>query len=138
MTFSVITNILWELWSEFWAYAENQEFSKIPFYKFHSTLPCKNFPLTVTPSKSSFLIYCVLLPYLSACKKLGKVRDSPRNYGQTHLADTLCFFIGQIKKLLTILDDINCVEIGDFELSPSVNFSSIHSRHGHNRIYSLS
>ena len=48
MTFTVMFNTLLELWSEFWAYVENLEFSQMPFKKIHSTLPCKNFPLTVS------------------------------------------------------------------------------------------
>ena len=112
----------------------------MPFEKIHSTLPCKNFSLTLRPSKSKGFWYIVnyyhiYLPAKNQ-KRTGTVPEIMAK--KTRLADTLCFFIGQIQNLLTILDDINCVEIGDFELSPSVNFSSIHSRHGHNRIYSLS
>ena len=44
---------------------------------------------SVGPSDSSFLIYGVFLPYLSACKKLGTKLNEAIIYGQKTDADTL-------------------------------------------------
>ena len=52
----------------------------MPFSKIHSTLPCKNFPLTVRPSESGFLISCVL-PFL--CRQKLEVWEGLHGtYGQ--------------------------------------------------------
>ena len=53
-------NTFLELGNEFWAYVENinLEFLQIPFSYFHSTSPCKNLMAVITPTNSSFFIYC--------------------------------------------------------------------------------
>ena len=87
-TFSVITNSLWELWREFWAHAENLEFSKMPFLEFHCTLPCKNLMVELTPAYSSFF-YIVRNQYTYQHVKSSQADCPPRTpylfiFGRIH------------------------------------------------------
>ena len=60
LTSSIITTILRELNSEFRALAENLEFEKMLFYKFHSFLSCKNLMAEFTPDILIYLIYYII------------------------------------------------------------------------------